>query len=106
MKFREVVVSDESIADLDEGKAYYDARELGVGEYFIDSLLADLESLAFYAGIHVKQYGYFRLLSKRFPFAIYYEIVSSSVMIVAILDMRRNPTWLRAQLETRTSIIS
>jgi hypothetical protein len=35
-------------------------------------LLADLESLASYGGIHGPVHGFHRALSKRFPFCIYY----------------------------------
>lgn len=53
MKIREVINSDDAVADLDAGRAFYDASEMGVGDYFIDSLISDLESLAYFAGIHV-----------------------------------------------------
>ena len=101
MKIRNVIISDDALSDLDAAKAFYDSKELGVGEYFIGSLISDLDSLTFYSGIHVKQCGFFRMSSKRFPFGIYYEINQDTVMIIAILDMRRDPTWLDEQLETR-----
>ena len=101
MKIRVVIISDAAVADLDAGKAFYDSRESGVGDYFIDSLIVDLESLAYYAGIHVMHLGFLRMSSKIFPFAIYYEIAQETVIVVAVLDMRRDPTWLREQLETR-----
>ena len=101
MKIRDVIISDDAVADLDAGKAFYDARESGVGDYFIDSLIVDLESLAYYAGIHAMHWGFLRMSSKRFPFAIYYEIAQETVIVVAVLDMRRDPTWLKEQIETR-----
>jgi len=70
-----------------------------VGEYFFDSLISDLESLKFYAGIHSKKFDFYRALSKRFPFAIYYDIKKNVVMVVAILDMRRDPAWIRDKLK-------
>ena len=41
------------------------------------------------------------MLAKRFPFAIYYEVRGDTATVYAILDMRRNPLWLRAELERR-----
>lgn len=35
------------------------------------SIFSDIDSLQLYAGIHLKAFGYFRLLSKRFPYAVY-----------------------------------
>ncbi len=47
-----VLVLTDAENDLDTGKAFYDLNELGVGEYFWDSLIADIESLSIYAGVH------------------------------------------------------
>jgi len=52
MKVHDVVVLREVAGDLNEGKAFYDRSEPGVGDYFWDSLCADIESLTIYAGIH------------------------------------------------------
>jgi len=38
---REVVVLGEVADDLNEGKAFYDRQESGIGDYFWDSLVAD-----------------------------------------------------------------
>jgi len=44
MQIRTVVTLEQAAEDLDTGKAFYDAREEGVGLYFFDSLLSDIES--------------------------------------------------------------
>jgi hypothetical protein len=59
--------------DLADGFAFYERQEAGVGDYFLESLFSDIESLRIYAGIHPKQFGYHRLLSKRFPYAVFYD---------------------------------
>jgi hypothetical protein len=69
-----------------------------VGDYFLDSLFSDIDSLQIYAGIHTVQFGYHRLLSKRFPFAIYYRVVRKTVRVYAVLDCRRDPAWVRDRL--------
>ena len=77
--------------DLTEAAAFYEAQRDGLGDYFIDCLCADLESLESQAGIHENAYGLHRKLAERFPFAIYYRVLESSVDVVAILDCRRDP---------------
>jgi len=37
-------------------------------------------------------------LSKRFPFAIYYRVDGDAATVVALLDARRNPQWIRRRL--------
>ena len=85
--------------DLARGVAFYDAQQQSLGTYFLDSLYADIDSLILYAGIHAKPTGRFhRALSKRFPFAIYYEVKSDIITVVAILDCRQNPGAIKDRL--------
>ena len=98
---KEVVISREAVEDLEEGRSFYERRQPGVGDYFWDSLLSDMESLAIFAGVHAKQFGLFRMLSKRFPYGIYYENDQKAAYIVAILPMRRDPAWIRTRIHSR-----
>lgn len=62
--------------DLLDGFAFYERQQEGIGAYFLDSLFADVDSLVLYGGIHAKPDGRLhRTLAKRFPFAIYYDLV-------------------------------
>lgn len=102
MKIKDIVTLKEVADDLNDGKAFYDQREAGVGDYFWDSLVADIESLIIYAGIHNKRYGLHRMLAKRFPYAIYYEIENEIAYVVAVLPMRRDPAWIERKLKERS----
>lgn len=85
--------------DLVRGVAFYESQQQSLGTYFLDSLYADIDVLSQYAGIHAKPTGRFhRALSKRFPFAIYYEISDDIITVVAILDCRQNPGAIKARL--------
>ncbi len=101
MNVRDVVVLREVADDLNDGKTFYDQSEAGVGDYCWDSLYADIESLTVYAGIHPRQGGLYRMLARRFPYAIYYEISDDVAYVVAALPMRRDPGWIKARLEDR-----
>ncbi len=85
--------------DLIEGWHFYERRECGLGEYFLDSLSSDIDSLQLYAGIHQKHGEYHRMLSRRFPFAIYYKLNDDVAVIHAVLDCRRSPAWIRSRLD-------
>ena len=88
----------EAEQDLLDGFRFYERQSEGVGGYFVDSILTDIESLHLYAGIHVLQFGYHRMLAKRFPFAIYYRAEKQVVRVYAVLDCRRDPAWIRDRL--------
>ena len=61
----------------------------------------DLDSLILFAGVHPIYFGFHRMLSKRFPFGIYYEVENDVASVYAILDLRRNPLWIRTHLQAR-----
>jgi len=69
-----------------------------LGRYFLESLFSDIDSLKLNAGIHTKVFGYYRLLSKRFPYAVYYKKEVDTILINAILDCRCNPDWIKERL--------
>ena len=92
-------ILDQAERDLIEGFRFYEDQGEGLGSYFLTNLYADIDSLDFSAGIHSKPYKhYLRLLSRRFPFAIFYTVQEDTVFIHAVLDCRRNPAWIRERL--------
>jgi hypothetical protein len=93
-------ILDQAEADLIEGFHFYETQQIGIGKYFLANLYADIESLRLFGGIHLKPYkNYHRLLSKRFPFAVFYTVDDETVFIHAIVDCRRDPAWLRQRLD-------
>lgn len=85
--------------DLLDGFVFYEKQQSGIGDYFLDSLFADIDALALYAGIHIKfDDRLHRMLSKRFPFAIYYELRGDAATVVAVLDCRQNPVSITERL--------
>ena len=86
--------------DILEGFHFYETQETGLGAYFLNSIYSDIESLRIYAGIHRQPHkNYHRLLSKRFPFAIYYTVSGETAFIHAVVDCRRDPAWIRGKLK-------
>jgi hypothetical protein len=85
--------------DLVAGREFYNLQGEGLGSYFFDSLFADIDSLRLYGGIHRKVFGHHRLLSDRFPFAIYYKVEADDTAVVyRVLDCRQNPQKTRRAL--------
>jgi hypothetical protein len=93
-----IAILEEARDDLIQGFRFYEDQEPGLGAYFLDCLFSDIDSLLVYAGIHLVTYTYHRCLSKRFPFAIYYSVEGELVRVHAVLDCRRNPSWIRKRL--------
>ena len=69
-----------------------------VGDLLISS---PINAPGAFGGIHEIEYGFHRSLSKRFPFGLYYTVADDCVTVVAVLDLRRQPLWIRESLDNR-----
>ncbi|TBR38464.1 type II toxin-antitoxin system RelE/ParE family toxin [Marinomonas agarivorans] len=98
MNVKEVLILDSAVEDLKLGRHFYEQQESGIGDYFWDSLLVDIESLIIFAGVHSQYSGYYRALSKRFPYSVYYTIKENTVYVVAVLPMKKDPIWINKRL--------
>ncbi|MGY8653209.1 MAG: type II toxin-antitoxin system RelE/ParE family toxin [Verrucomicrobiia bacterium] len=81
-----------ALEDLAAGRRFYDRQQEGVGARFFAGLFKEIDSLALYGGIHRVQFGYHRLLARKFPYAVYYRV----------LDCRRDPRRIRRSLEEQS----
>jgi len=84
--------------DLAAGYRFYEKQSPGLGDYFYDTLFAEIESLRGTAGIHPIKYGSYRALSRRFPYGIYYEIKNDTIRVQAVYDCRSSPAKIRRWL--------
>ena len=77
-----IEILDQAREDLIEGFYFYEDQQAGLGSYFLTNLYR----------------GHYRLLSRRFPFAVFYRLRETTVLIHAVLDCRRDPAWIRKRL--------
>ena len=95
-----IEILDKAENDLVEGYLFYETQRAGLGTYFLESLYSDIESLRLYAGIHRQAYrDYYRMLSRRFPFAVFYTLAEDLARVHAVVDCRRRPAWIREHLQ-------
>jgi plasmid stabilization system protein ParE len=93
-----LLILDPAKQDLVDGFHFYEIQGVGLGEYFLDSAYAEIDSLLIHAGIHRVVDGFHRLLVRRFPFAIYYHVEADMVLIWAVVDCRRKPSFIKSKL--------
>jgi plasmid stabilization system protein ParE len=95
-----IQISGDALDDLGDGFHFYEAQEPGLGDYFLSQLRADIDGLKITAGIHRQAHKHLhRLLSRRFPYAIYYEFEEGRALVIAVVDCRRDPAWIESHLE-------
>jgi plasmid stabilization system protein ParE len=95
-----VRISEDAQQDLNDGYLFYEAQEAGLGDYFASCLRADIEGLKLSAGIHRVIYRmYHRLLSRVFPYGIFYTVEGQYAIVWAVIDLRKDPEWIREKLK-------
>jgi hypothetical protein len=57
-----IAIFPSAYSDLVDGYDFYERQVEGLGDYFQETLLSDIDSLRLYAGIHLKVFGCYRLL--------------------------------------------
>ena len=99
----QVKISEYAKADLNSTYEFYEKQAVNLGKYFFDNIISEIEMLTFYGCLHQKFYGYHRMVSKKFPYAIYYNCnkEKKEIIAVAILDLRQNPTKINLYLKDR-----
>ena len=96
---KKVQISDDAVEDLNAGFLFYESQEPGLGDYFVSSLRAEIESLKIYAGTHpIFMKNLHRQVGKTFPYCIFYSVEDDTVNVVAVIDLRRDPDWIEQHL--------
>ncbi len=80
--------------ELSEAAQYYDLEEPGLGAAFLEEVDRCLQSIqaAPEAGAILRGTVRRRLL-RRFPYALLYKIKPSGIRILAVMNLRRRPTY-------------
>lgn len=98
---RIVTVLEPARADAAECSSFYEKQEPGAGDYFLAHLDSALVDLAAFPGTHAMRFGLHRMLLPRLPHPIFYREKAHETEVVAIVDLRRDPQWIRRQLRSR-----
>lgn len=88
-----------AVDDIALAQTFYEQQLNGLGVYFQDAIFSDIDALILYAGVHVQVFGFYRALSKTFPYAIYYKLNEKTVVVWRVLDCRAKPSNLKRKLK-------
>jgi len=85
-----VRVRPEAELDLLFAAGWYDAQRPGLGAEFIGEMTALVKSLAINAQLYVEVFdGVRRVIGRRFPYAVAYQILDGEVVVLSVLHVRR-----------------
>lgn len=89
-----------SLAEDDIWNAYrfYERQSPGLGDRFLHEVFQSVDGLLKTHGIHRRVHDFHRLLTRRFPFSIYYQVVGGEIQVWRIFDCRRDSDWVTREL--------
>ena len=95
----DLLIAPEAEQDIGEAFLWYESRRAGLGEDFLSSVEACLERVRrqplLYRIVHE---NYRRSLTRRFPFAVFFELVDTTVTVYAVFHTSRDPEKWRRRL--------
>jgi plasmid stabilization system protein ParE len=95
----ELLIAPEAELDIAEAYVWYEGRRSGLGEEFLSSVDACLESIRRRPEMYPVIYeDYRRSLIRRFPYAVFYEQSETTVTIYAVFHTSRDPDKWRQRL--------
>ena len=99
----QIKITEYAKNDLQIAYEFYETQKESLGNYFIEIILSEIKLLEFYGCLHQKTFGYHRMLSKKFPFGIYYDCDKKEkiIYIIAVLDLIKNPKSIEKYLNKR-----
>jgi plasmid stabilization system protein ParE len=95
----ELVFVPEAELDIMEAYAWYESRRAGLGEEFLSSLEACIESIRRQPLMCALVYeSHRRALIRRFPYAVFYEYAEAAITVYAVFHTARDPRKWRQRL--------
>lgn len=93
------VVRPEAEADIEATFRWYEAQSPGLGSEFVRAVDACLAGIERNPELYAEHYRRARrALLRRFPYAIFYVILTDSIDVIACFHVRRDPRHWQAQL--------
>lgn len=96
---REVVFLDEATAEALHAAIYYDTKAEGLGVDFTAEVEQAVQrSVAFPEAGTLLDAHTRRHMVRRFPFGILYRLEPERIVVVAVMDLRREPDYWRDRI--------
>jgi plasmid stabilization system protein ParE len=95
---KEIAFHPDMLAEFKAEIAYYEELERGLGAAFADEVFRIVDLARLFPGMGTPESGAVRsLLTKRFPFIIYYEVMNDCLWIWAVMHAAREPGYWKSR---------
>ena len=78
--------------DIEDAAQWYELQRQGLGHEFMDSVEQTLNRISENPSLYpVVHRGSRRALIRKFPFGVHYVVTGDSVVVIAVMHVRRDP---------------
>jgi toxin ParE1/3/4 len=89
----------DALGELEQAKQWYNGQRHGLGESFFQEIVAAIARIREAPNIWPEfQQGTRRFFVHRFPFALLYTHRSNSLLVVAVMHLKRRPGYWQSRL--------
>ena len=90
---RELIIRPKAEAELSDAFSWYENQLSGLGSDYLNAIEAALHTIQRNPETYPVVHGRIRrCLIRRFPYAIFYWVEPSRIIVLAVFHVRRNPT--------------
>jgi plasmid stabilization system protein ParE len=94
-----LILAPEAEQDLSQAYSWYESQRIGLGEEFLTSVDACIQSICRTPEMHQTVHeNYRRGLVRRFPYAVFYEYENDTVTVYCIFHTSRDPKKWQSRL--------
>jgi plasmid stabilization system protein ParE len=87
----ELVFKEEADQEITESFIWYEKQQLGLGELFLSEIDKSISLILSNPYQYAIRHNNKRVVIKRFPFLIIYEIIENEIVIYAVFHSSRDP---------------
>ena len=85
-------------ADVEDAWSWYETRRAGLGDEFLEAVLAGLDAISAHPEAAPLVHGDIRRhLLRRFPYGLFYRSIEGQVIVLACFHAKRSPRAWRAR---------
>lgn len=89
-----IVFSEISVKEIEDTKEYYELQKMGLGSEFEEQLKEHLNTLYSFPEMYPKvSLLLYKIVMKKFPYNIYYNLNEDLITIVSIAHQHRKPFY-------------
>lgn len=97
-----LVVRREASAEAAQASEWYEDRVTGLGERFLEEFGIALTAIERSPETYPRYRGEIRRIHlRKFPYGVFFELISGRVVVLGIFHLARNPQSLRRSLRSR-----